>query len=77
MGDGQTVTVEEAKKKHCIYARKIAQVGGGSGLAGGHIPSLFIICNRVGDGFVPCLADECMKWVWVSKANKEGYCGAS
>ena len=71
---GQTVTVEEAKKKHCIYARKIAQVGGG---ATSQFPPLFIICNRVGDGFVPCLADECMKWVWVNIPNKEGFCGAN
>jgi hypothetical protein len=74
---GQTVTVDEAKKKHCIYARKIAQVGGNSTGIAGQFPPLFIICNRVGDGFVPCLADECMKWIWVSKTNKEGYCGAS
>ena len=73
---GQIVTVEEAKKKHCIYARKIAQVGGGSGIAGGQIPPLFIICNRVGDGFVNCFADDCMKWEWSNKENKEGYCGA-
>lgn len=72
---GQTVTVEGAKKKHCIYARKIAKVGGGNSIAG-QLPPLFIICNRVDTSFVPCLADECMKWVWSSERDNEGYCGA-
>lgn len=71
---GQTVTVDEAKKKHCIYARKVAQVKVGSPIGGEQI--VFVTCNRVDASFVACLADECMKWSWVNEVNGEGYCGA-
>lgn len=72
----QTITVEEAKMKHCIYARKIAKVGGDNSIAG-QFPPLFIICNRVDKSFVNCLADECMQWEWTNQENNIGRCGAS